>query len=90
MALGRSTIQPRFDDPRWLLGDRMCGIYRLLADHGGAMFGDDYFADLYTASRRGRPTIPARVLAAVMILQSHEGLSRCSAPRAAAATTPSA
>jgi hypothetical protein len=75
MALGRSTIQPRFDDPRRLLGDRLRGIYLLLAEHGGAMFGDEYFADLYTTSRLGRPTIPARVLATVMILQSHEGLS---------------
>jgi IS5 family transposase len=75
MALGRSKIQARFDDPRRLLGDRLRGIYLLLADHSGAMFADDYFADLYTASRLGRPTIPARVLATVMILQSHEGLS---------------
>src|SRR5487761_1793985 len=75
MALGRSIIQARFDDPRRLLGDRLRGIYLLLADHGGEMFGDEYFADPYTASRPGRPTIPARVLATVMILQSHEGLS---------------
>ncbi len=75
MALGRSKVQPRFDDPRGLLGERLRGIYLLLADNGGAMFGDDYFADLYTSSRLGRPTIPARVLATVMLLQSHEGLS---------------
>ncbi len=58
-----------------LLGDRLRGIYLLLADHGGVMFGDDYFADLYKASRLGRPTVPARTLATVMILQAHEGLS---------------
>ena len=75
MALGRSKVQPRFEDPRSLLGERLRGIYRLLAEHGGAMFGDDYFADLYKSSRLGRPTIPARVLATVMLLQSHEGLS---------------
>jgi len=46
-----------------------------LADHGGVMFGDDYFADLYKSSRLGRPTVPARTLATVMILQAHEGLS---------------
>ena len=51
MALGRSKVQPRFDDPRGLLGERLRGIYLLLADNGGAMFGDDYFADLYTSSR---------------------------------------
>ena len=75
MALGRSKVQPRFEDPRSLLGERLRGIYLLLAEHGGAMFGDDYFADLYKSSRLGRPTIPARVLATVMLLQSHEGLS---------------
>jgi IS5 family transposase len=75
MALGRSKVQPRFEDPRVLLGDRLRGIYLLLAEHGGAMFGDDYFADLYTNSRLGRPTVPARVLATVMVLQAHEGLS---------------
>ena len=31
--------------------------------------------DRYTNSRLGRPTVPARVLATVMILQAHEGLS---------------
>lgn len=39
------------------------------------MFGDDYFADCFTDSRRGRPTIPARTIATVMLLQSFEGLS---------------
>ena len=75
MAIGRSNVQPRFEDPRSLLGDRLRGIYLLLAEHGGAMFADDYFADLYKSSKLGRPTIPARVLATVMLLQSHEGLS---------------
>jgi len=75
MALGRSKVQARFEDPRVLLGDRLRGVYQLLADHGGVMFGDDYFADLYKSSRLGRPTVPARTLATVMILQAHEGLS---------------
>jgi hypothetical protein len=30
------------------------------------MFAGDYFADSYKASRLGRPTVPARVLATVM------------------------
>ena len=75
MALGATKAQPRFEDPRQLLGDRLKGIYRFLADFGGRLFPDDYFADMYTQSRRGRPTVPARVLATVMILQAHEGLS---------------
>src|SRR5262249_14341829 len=77
MALGRAQVQQGFDDPRVLLGDRLRegSIYRLLADHGQVMFFDDYFADLYAESARGRPTVPARVVATVMLLQSFEGLS---------------
>jgi len=77
MALGRSQVQQGFDDPRVLLGDRLRegSLYRLLADHGQVMFPDEYFADLYTESERGRPTVPARVVATVMLLQSFEGLS---------------
>jgi hypothetical protein len=75
MALGVARAQARFEDPRQLLGDRLRGIYRFLAEHGARLFPDDYFADLYKQSRRGRPTVPARVLATVMILQAQEGLS---------------
>lgn len=67
----------RFENPRDILGDRLKegSLYRLLADHGHRMFPDDYFADLYKDSPRGRPTVPARVLATTMLLQSFEGLS---------------
>src|ERR1039457_3514012 len=77
MALGRSKAQQRFENPGEMLGDRLkeCSIYRLLADYGHQLFGDDYFADLYEESARGRPTIPARVMATVMLLQAFEGLS---------------
>jgi len=75
MALGKARVEQRFERPRELLGDRLRGVYRLLADHGARLFPDDYFADLYMASSRGRPTIPARVLATVVLLQAHEGLS---------------
>src|ERR1039457_3940795 len=77
MALGRSRAQQRFENPGEMLGDRLkeCSIYRLLADYGHQLFDDDYFADLYEESARGRPTIPARVMATVMLLQSFEGLS---------------
>ena len=77
MALGTTSIQPRFENPREILGDRLRegSIYRLLADEGDRLFPDDYFADLYTRSVRGRPTVPARVLATVMVLQAFEGLS---------------
>ena len=77
MALGTSGKQRRFDDPAALLGDRLApgSLYGFLSDEGDRLFGDDYVADLYTASAKGRPTIAARVLATVMVLQSFEGLS---------------
>jgi hypothetical protein len=75
MSLGKSKRQPRFEGPRELLGDRLKGVYRFLADYGGVLFPDDYFADMYKGSGRGRPTVPARVMATTMLLQSHEGLS---------------
>ena len=77
MGIGRSGKQGRFDDAAVVLGDRLepGSLYRLLADEGHRLFGDGYFADLYVPTHRGRPTIPARVVATVMLLQSHEGLS---------------
>lgn len=77
MALGRSPVQQRFENPREILGDRLRAgsLYRLLADHGLTLFPNDYFADLYVDSVRGQPTIPARVMATVMLLQAYEGLS---------------
>jgi hypothetical protein len=77
MTLGSARVQQGFQEPRAILGDRLRegSLYRLLADHGRVMFSDGYFADLYTGSVKGRPTVPARVMATVMLLQSFEGLS---------------
>jgi hypothetical protein len=77
VALGHWNGQARFDDAAMLLGEdlRAGTVYRLLAEHGHELFGDDYFADLFKASRLGRPTVPARTVATVMLLQAHEGLS---------------
>lgn len=77
MALGAAVLQERFESPREILGGRLRegSIYRLLAEEGDRLFGDDYFADLYKESARGRPTIPARVMATTMLLQAFEGLS---------------
>jgi hypothetical protein len=60
-----------------LVGDQLVAgsVYRLLAEHGAALFGDEYFADLFKRSTLGRPTVPARVAATVMLLQAFEGLS---------------
>jgi hypothetical protein len=75
MALGLAQAQARFESPRELLGDRLRegSIYRLLADEGARIFPDDYFADLYATSARGRPTVPARVLATAMVAASLRG-----------------
>jgi hypothetical protein len=77
MALGKSGKQRRFDDPVAVLGDRLKdgSIYKLLATHGQELFPDEYFADCYSGARDGRPTVPARILATVMLLQAFEGLS---------------
>jgi hypothetical protein len=77
VALGRSDGQAGFDDAGLLLGDqlRAGSVYRLLAGQGHELFGGDYFADLFKVSRLGRPTVPARTVATVMLLQAHEGLS---------------
>jgi hypothetical protein len=77
VALGCENRQGRFDDVMLLVGDQLPAgsIYRLLADYGAVLFGDDYFGDLFKHSTRGRPTVPARVVATVMVLQAYEGLS---------------
>jgi hypothetical protein len=77
VALGRESRQCRFDDVMLLVGDQLLegSIYRLLAEQGAALFGDEYFADLFKRSTLGRPTVPARVVATVMLLQAYEGLS---------------
>jgi hypothetical protein len=77
MALGRENRQGRFDDAMLLVGDQLPigSIYLLLAEHRGALFGEEYFGDLFKRSTLGRPTVPARVVATVMLLQAYEGLS---------------
>ena len=45
-----------------------------LAEHRKALFPDELFADLFP-SGRGRPSVPADVIATVMVLQALEGLS---------------
>ena len=56
-------------------------VEALLADHRHDLFPDTMFEDLFP-SKRGRPSIPADVVAAVMVLQSLEGLSDRDAARA--------
>jgi transposase len=49
-------------------------VAALLADHRHELFPDELFGDLFP-SGRGRPSVPADVIAAVMVLQALEGLS---------------
>jgi IS5 family transposase len=49
-------------------------VYAFLADHRRVLFPDELFADLFP-SGRGRPSVPADVIATVMVLQALEGLS---------------
>ena len=49
-------------------------VHAFLADHRKALFPDELFADLFP-SGRGRPSVPADVVATVMVLQALEGLS---------------
>ena len=73
----REDRQGRFDDVMLLVGDQLVqgSIFRLLAEHAAALFSEEYFADLFKRSSLGRPTVPARVVATVMLLQAYEGLS---------------
>jgi IS5 family transposase len=49
-------------------------VHAFLADHRSELFPDQVFADLFP-SGRGRPWVPADVVATVMVLQALEGLS---------------
>jgi IS5 family transposase len=49
-------------------------VHGFLADHRRELFPDELFADLF-GSGRGRPSVPADVVATVMVLQALEGLS---------------
>jgi IS5 family transposase len=49
-------------------------VHAFLADHRTRLFPDQLFADLFP-SGRGRPSVPADVVATVMVLQALEGLS---------------
>jgi Transposase domain (DUF772) len=68
-------------NPQLLDAMAMCGhlvardsVYWFLAEHRQRLFPDDLFADLFP-SGRGRPSVPADVVATVMVLQALEGLS---------------
>jgi Transposase DDE domain/Transposase domain (DUF772) len=49
-------------------------VYEFLAERRHRLFPDEMFEDLFP-SGRGRPSVPAEVIATVMVLQALEGLS---------------
>ena len=49
-------------------------MFAFLAVHRGELFPEELFADLFV-TRRGRPSIPADVIASVIVLQTLNGLS---------------
>jgi IS5 family transposase len=49
-------------------------VFAFLAAHRRELFADELFADLFP-SGRGRPSVPADVMAAVIVLQALHGLS---------------
>jgi transposase len=57
---------------RHLLGEG--SVHAFLAEHRAEVFPDELFEDLFP-SGRGRPSVPADVIATVMVLQALEGLS---------------
>lgn len=63
---------------RHLLGEGSVAAF--LAEHRRALFPDEMFADLF-GSGRGRPSVPADIVATVMVLQALEGLSDRQAAR---------
>jgi IS5 family transposase len=75
-------VQGKSDPNRELLdAAALCGhlvpagsVHAFLAEHRQRLFPDEMFADLFP-SGRGRPSVPADVVATVMVLQSLEGFS---------------
>jgi transposase len=57
-------------------------MFAFLAAHRGELFGDEDFADLFP-SGRGRPSVPAGVMASVMVLQVLHDYSDAEAAEAA-------
>ena len=62
-----------------LLGEG--SVHAFLAEHRHRLFPDEMFADLFP-TKRGRPSVPADVVATVMVLQALEGRSDREATRA--------
>ena len=74
--LGRSEDQRDLLDVESVAGHllRPGSVFAFLAGHRRELFPDELFVDLFP-SGRGRPSVPADVMAAVITLQALQGLS---------------
>ena len=75
MSPARHASDAQLDAATWcrhLVPDR--SVYAFLADHRHQLFPPEAFADL-TRQGRGHPSVPAEVVASVLVLQALEGLS---------------
>lgn len=73
---GRSDPNRELLDAAALVGHLVPAgtVHWFLGEHRRRLFPDELFADLF-GSGRGRPSVPADVIATVLVLQSLEGLS---------------
>ena len=73
---GRSESQRELLDAESVAGHllKVDSVFAFLAAHRGELFPDELFADLFP-SGRGRPSVAADVMAAVITLQALQGLS---------------
>jgi hypothetical protein len=73
---GRSDSQRELLDAESVAGHllKAGSVFAFLATHRRELFPDEMFADLFPTSR-GRPSVPADVMAAVITLQALHGLS---------------
>jgi transposase len=73
---GRSDVQRELLDAESVAGHllKADSVFAFLAAHRAELFADEMFADLFP-SGRGRPSVPAEVMASVITLQALHGLS---------------
>jgi hypothetical protein len=73
---GRSESQRELLDAESVAGHllKADSVFAFLAAHRGELFPDEMFADLFPTGR-GRPSVPADVMAAVITPQALQGLS---------------
>lgn len=73
---GRSEDQRELLDAESVVGHliKPGSVFAFLAEHRKALFPDQLFADLFP-SQRGRPSVPADVMASVIVLQTLHGMS---------------